>query len=113
MIFISTELTQEEKENYEAYLKSFHWHFMIRLKRESVGNKCEKCESSHNLQVHHLTYDRIGHERLDDLQVLCEYHHKEIHGIETYAKELQQRLRKILMKFQREMTGKLERSSGD
>ena len=91
MSFLPTELTDAEKSNYEAYLQSAHWYFMLRLKRESVGNKCEICGSPHDLQVHHLTYERIGKERLEDLQVLCRYHHKKAHGIENYGQELQKK----------------------
>jgi hypothetical protein len=84
------------QENYEDYLKSDHWYFMIILKRLQVDNKCEICGSSHGLEVHHLTYERLGNENLEDLQVLCSYHHKKVHGIESLVKQLMKRKRDIL-----------------
>jgi len=33
-----------------------------------------------NLEVHHLTYDRLGDERMDDLEVLCPDCHRKAHG---------------------------------
>lgn len=56
---------------YERYLQTRRWigtrNRILRLR----GYRCERCTAGRNLQVHHLTYDRIGEERDDDLQVLC------------------------------------------
>ena len=41
------------------------------------------------LQVHHLTYIRLGNEDLSDLRVLCEWHHKQEH--ERWKLERQRR----------------------
>ncbi len=82
--------------NYEEYLKSEYWYALVRAKRHSVGNKCEKCGSTHRLEVHHLTYERLGQEKLMDLQVLCSYHHKQVHGIETLSGQMMKRKHDIL-----------------
>lgn len=37
---------------------------------------------AYRLEVHHLTYERIGHEHPDDLIVLCPACHADVHGIE-------------------------------
>lgn len=37
------------------------------------------CDCRGNLQVHHLTYKHLGDEPMEDLVVLCEYHHKQEH----------------------------------
>jgi hypothetical protein len=34
--------------------------------------------------VHHLTYKRLGHEKLKDLQALCWHCHKFVHGRSDY-----------------------------
>lgn len=40
--------------------------------------KCTKCGETKALVAHHLTYERAGHELLEDLVTLCtECHHKE------------------------------------
>lgn len=81
--------------DYQEYLTSAHWYSIVRRKRQSVNNQCEVCGSPHNLQVHHLAYERLGNEDLEDLQVLCLYHHAQMHGIEQYGDKLLKRLRDI------------------
>jgi 5-methylcytosine-specific restriction endonuclease McrA len=67
--------------NYSQYLNSFHWRDLRDAKLHSVNDRCEKCHRRSNLQVHHLTYERLGHERLTDLQVLCESCHEKAHNL--------------------------------
>lgn len=31
------------------------------------------------VQMHHLTYERLGRESLEDVIALCDHHHKEVH----------------------------------
>lgn len=62
------------------YMKSKRW----RKKRAKVlardGHKCVQCKrSDRQLHVHHLTYERYGNERLDDLVTLCERCHSTEH----------------------------------
>jgi 5-methylcytosine-specific restriction endonuclease McrA len=66
---------------YRKYLKSAHWK---RKKAEFKASerwtgKCERCESTKRLQIHHLTYERLGAERLEDLIALCRECHKKAH----------------------------------
>jgi 5-methylcytosine-specific restriction endonuclease McrA len=56
---------------YADYLDSEHWKARSNLARERDGRQCRDCGSKQNLNVHHLTYDRLGEERLDDLITLC------------------------------------------
>jgi 5-methylcytosine-specific restriction endonuclease McrA len=39
------------------------------------GRACQNCGAMGPLQVHHRTYERLGHERIEDLRVLCKYCH--------------------------------------
>lgn len=65
--------------DYSKYLQTPHWQRLReRLKRSSRW-ECYSCGSTERLQVHHKTYDRLGHERLSDLVVLCEICHSKIH----------------------------------
>ena len=41
--------------------------------------RCQKCESRRGLDVHHTTYERLGHEWDSDLQVLCRDCHTKLH----------------------------------
>ncbi len=45
-----------------------------------VGPRCQACGGAERLEVHHLTYERLGYERLTDLMVLCHACHAEAHG---------------------------------
>lgn len=58
-------------ESYQQYLNSNTWKKKRKRKLHQVGYKCEICSGTDNLQVHHLTYERIFQEPLSDLQVLC------------------------------------------
>lgn len=65
--------------NYNSYMKSERWR-KLRLKVLARDDyQCQRCGSAKNLRIHHLTYERVGHEALDDLITLCEACHSEIH----------------------------------
>jgi hypothetical protein len=79
------------KTQYLEYLQSPEWA----AKRDAVLNRtdgrCEDCvrwkyanefRRGRAEHVHHLTYERVGHERPEDLVGLCQYHHRIRHGID-------------------------------
>lgn len=70
-----------DKKEYRKYLKSGKWRQKRQRKFEEVGARCEECGSLRNLQIHHVTYVRVGDELLSDLKVLCSSCHREAHGI--------------------------------
>jgi len=100
---------------YIAHLKSKEWAVKRQEKLESVNYSCDRdvglnyqtgpdgilrrisdCPSDSTLEVHHLRYDNLGNEPLEDLTVLCGFHHKLEHqnlsarkqyekGLDTYA----------------------------
>src|SRR5262249_39716457 len=59
------------KDQYAAYLKSAKWKKIRYAVLKRDGFTCSKCGGKFNLQVHHLTYDHIGEELLEDLKTLC------------------------------------------
>ena len=80
------------KQEYQRYLESAHWKKTRAAKLVLAGHRCEfrpirgehpkhgylygdRCGDSRKLQVHHLSYERIGAERDEDLEVLCKFHH--------------------------------------
>lgn len=79
------------KKEYRAYLQSPKWKALRQLvferaRKNANSNNlfgvCEKCGYQPwkpILQVHHLTYERVFHEELDDLILLCPRCHKGIH----------------------------------
>lgn len=80
---------------YDQYLATPHWKAMRAAKLRQAGHECERCGEPamemegawFGLEVHHLTYERVGHEHFDDLMVLCRPCHAAQHGLEANAAE--------------------------
>ncbi len=67
-------------ERYTAYLKSQYWLKFRKNVLAHRGRICEECKTAtRKVHVHHLTYDRLGHEVDSDVQVLCEACHDAKH----------------------------------
>ena len=56
---------------YHAHLRSDAWQRTRKAVLRRAGYRCERCRRAVPLDVHHTSYDRFGHERLDDLRALC------------------------------------------
>lgn len=67
------------KERYQEYLQSFEWIKKRIAKIREAGGRCQLCNSSGTLNVHHRTYDRVFNELQSDLIVLCEVCHSKYH----------------------------------
>jgi len=63
-------------QEYLDYMQSPEWQEVRQQKLAEAGWKCERCGATEGLQVHHWTYERLFHELMRDLEVLCEEHHK-------------------------------------
>lgn len=99
-------------DQYVAYLKSKQWKAKRAEKLESVSYSCDRENGFYQtgedgivrrvidcvgpLEAHHLKYDNLGNEPLEDLIVLCKLHHEREHlhisarrqferGLDTYA----------------------------
>lgn len=75
------------RQRYEGYLLSQRWKCKRLEKLNSVNHTCELCGYNRQtdyrdipLDVHHLSYEHLGDERLDELQVLCRQCHMKTHG---------------------------------
>jgi hypothetical protein len=75
--------------NYRAFLESGFWKNLSIKKKFSVGNKCEYCRSTENLNCHHKVYNKNWYKTsMDDLIVLCFKCHKSTHkAISIYGSE--------------------------
>jgi cytochrome c len=87
----------ERKAEYQTYLLSEHWN-QFRLKVLADRKECEECGINYRkavrlykqgLNVHHLTYERIGKEKKADVKVLCYGCHMKQHGLGDWIKFLQ------------------------
>lgn len=67
---------------YDTYFDTPDWALIRSRRIAHARGRCEhvaggaRCEQKATT-VHHLTYARLGHERLSDLIALCETHHAE------------------------------------
>ena len=68
--------------DYRAeYLQTPHWQLTRKRALLRAGFQCQGCERANlSLDVHHLTYDRLGREAEADLIVLCRLCHAKEHG---------------------------------
>jgi hypothetical protein len=64
---------------YNTYLKSPQWHQKRDLVLQRANGVCEGCELEPAIQVHHLTYVRVGDELLFDLVAVCTDCHQKAH----------------------------------
>lgn len=78
-------------EEYEKYLETPHWQAFRKLAFEAQMKRagrlfCERCPIDRNtkntveLHVHHLTYERLGKERVQDVEIICRACHDKEHG---------------------------------
>lgn len=71
-------------QSYLEYLDSPEWWQIRRTAMRRANWRCERekpGDSRHEgtLDVHHRTYENLGHERLDDVEVLCRACHQAEH----------------------------------
>ena len=62
------------------YMKSLEWQMMRKkiLKRDKYT--CQGCGDKTKLEVHHITYKRVGKEDTSDLVSVCRFCHQAIHN---------------------------------
>ena len=64
---------------YEEYIQSPEWQKRRKILLIEHGSKCALCPRTCELHVHHLNYERLGHERAEDVMVLCARCHNDLH----------------------------------
>lgn len=65
---------------YKEYLSSITWKKIKKKVINRASGCCEGCGNSEPLEVHHLTYERVGMELMTDLSALCRNCHLKAHG---------------------------------
>lgn len=65
---------------YREYMHSDAWQRRRRRAIKRAGYACQRCGTGERLEVHHLTYARLGKERPADLMVLCHACHAAEHA---------------------------------
>ncbi len=69
-------VTAEPSFNYKRYLASREWALIKRDVAERSNGICERCHMRDATEVHHLTYEHIGNEKLHELQHVCSPCHR-------------------------------------
>lgn len=64
---------------YAEYLRSAGWQARRQEALARAGYRCQVCNSTSRLEVHHRTYANRGNERPEDLTVLCAACHGRFH----------------------------------
>ena len=64
---------------YAEYLQTPEWFAKRTAALRRAGYRCQLCNRTGRLEVHHRTYERRGNEAPEDLIVLCEGCHEVFH----------------------------------
>ena len=79
---------QKHSKEYDTYMKSDAWAAKRKERLELDDNHCVMCGRKNGLrkdgvtpilQVHHIHYQNLGHEPMEDLISLCAGCHRKIH----------------------------------
>ena len=90
-----------EKIRYYEYLESTEWKQTRAQRIEIDGHKCKICGTEYDLQVHHITYERVYNENVsNDLITLCNSCHHRLH---EQLEEYTCRFKEIILKTAEEL----------
>lgn len=70
---------------YLAYLNTPDWRRRRNRALQLANWQCQHCAAKRDLEVHHKTYERLGAEWDDDLEVVCTTCHDGVHLDEMQA----------------------------
>lgn len=71
--------------DYDSYIHSAQWQDKRKQRLAIDDFKCQMCGNKDNLEVHHVTYDRLGNENMDDIITLCDKCHTKVHSAQSLA----------------------------
>jgi hypothetical protein len=78
--YVSLQLNQEFRLLHEDYLRSAQWQEKRIQVLQRANGICEICELNEATDIHHNSYDHFGAEPLEDLDAVCTFCHKVLHG---------------------------------
>lgn len=71
--------------DYDEYIHSEAWSKKRQERLRIDGFKCQRCGATEKLEVHHVTYNTLGNENMNDLITLCELCHTKIHAVDSLS----------------------------
>ena len=57
--------------DYDRYIRSKAWKQKREIFLDAFNHQCAMCHQKEHLHVHHLHYQSVGHETLEDVVVCC------------------------------------------
>jgi hypothetical protein len=66
---------------YRSYLLSDHWRAVRLRVLKHCENRCQMCNASGLIDIHHRDYSRLGEERFSDVIALCRQCHASFHEL--------------------------------
>lgn len=69
-----------QRVDYHRYMASREWALKKKAIRERARGECERCHRPMS-QVHHLSYQHLGNEPLEDLQGVCKWCHEYLSAV--------------------------------
>lgn len=67
----------------DVYFSCNHWQYIVQRRKNIDLHKCQVCGKMEtrkdSLVIHHLTYERLGYEDIDDVITVCKSCHTAIH----------------------------------
>ena len=87
-----------EPSRYQDYLQTPWWRQVRGYILRRADYRCERCRRPDRfdadtwLEVHHLTYQRLGNEYVQDLIVLCNHCHRAEHGTPDLSRPVMDRV---------------------
>ncbi len=71
------------QQKYADYRQTDYWKAVVLAVKKRADYRCQVCNSQHDLEAHHRTYEHRGHELdfLGDLVCLCRRCHGIFHGV--------------------------------
>ena len=73
---------------YYVYLSTDKWKQKRKQVLDRDKNQCQICKKNEATEVHHLTYDRVFDEELEDLLSVCNLCHLKLHELQPLDEEL-------------------------
>ncbi|WHZ60027.1 HNH endonuclease signature motif containing protein [Metabacillus hrfriensis] len=80
--------TGEKVDNYEDYLETRHWKQFKERYAKSHKKQCTMCDEKENIHLHHITYNRVGNEKFEDVVYLCRTCHLKVHETDIKDSEI-------------------------
>ncbi len=75
----------DRRKKYNEYIKSPEWRALRAKVFRRCKGICEGCGENAAVQVHHLTYARLGHEMLFDVVAVCLSCHEQLHPWKKFS----------------------------